>query len=196
MIACEVHLIRLRRAAGRRCHLLHSTSLLHGTTVLNMTEKRSCPSKVENGQSSIEGSFEVRLVKPFCLSHSWWTRAIKCFSRTRAEFWVLLETVCHWFELEERSDFQRGCSVIRLHVPAHFPSQRNPVQFPRVCRLSKGPATKEERDRHFLTHLPPAPWCPVCVQARSGDAMHHVQLRDELFDPARPHCDPDGLHVW
>ena len=67
-----------------------------------------------------------------------------------------------------------------------FPIATESSPVPTSVPSVEGSSHKEERDRHFLTHLPPAPWCPVCVQARSGDAMHHVQPRDELFDPARP----------
>ena len=73
-----------------------------------------------------------------------------------------------------------------FRLPARLLSDPSPCPVTMSLPSVGGPATKEERDRHFWTHLPHAPWCPVCVQARSADAMHCVQPRDEVFDAARP----------
>ena len=48
-------------------------------------------------------------------------------------------------------------------------------------RTVRNPAdpTPEERARHDLTHLPPRPWCPVCVEARAVEDGHYKRTEGE-----------------
>ena len=49
----------------------------------------------------------------------------------------------------------------------------------KMRRAPKEP-TKEERERHELTHLPYRNWCPVCVRGRGRNTPHRqVKSRDE-----------------
>ncbi|CAE8735976.1 unnamed protein product [Polarella glacialis] len=61
-----------------------------------------------------------------------------------------------------------------------------PVEVePRPIPQHQGPASREERERHELTHLPHAPWCQVCVKARAREDAHQQTIREEtLKQPA------------
>eukprot|EP00972_Heterocapsa_arctica_P115221 16446627-Heterocapsa_arctica.AAC.1 len=51
------------------------------------------------------------------------------------------------------------------------------MREPRAAVLPRAPS-ELERERHALTHLPFAPWCPACVQGRGRDDGHRqVSLR-------------------
>ena len=42
---------------------------------------------------------------------------------------------------------------------------------PRLLPEPRGPSD-DERRRHEVTHVPYAPWCPICVESRAIDARH------------------------
>ena len=44
-----------------------------------------------------------------------------------------------------------------------------------------GKPTEEERERHYKTHVPYRPWCPVCVEAKGIEDPHFKA------DPSREH---------
>ena len=123
-----------------------------------------CPSRAHSNR--------MRSAKSFCRWHSWWTRAVKRFFCNKTQ----ISSLC-----EDRLPLVRAGGTFRL--PARLLSDSSPCPVAVSLPSVGGPATKEERDRHLWTHLPHALWCPVCVQARSADAMHCVQPR---VDPARP----------
>eukprot|EP00972_Heterocapsa_arctica_P102572 15117379-Heterocapsa_arctica.AAC.1 len=45
------------------------------------------------------------------------------------------------------------------------------MREPRAAVLPRAPSALE-RERHALTHLPYAAWCPACVQGRGRDDCH------------------------
>ena len=49
--------------------------------------------------------------------------------------------------------------------------------IPRGFAKTKTP-TKEENDRHCLTHLPYRSWCPICIQAKKKNIAHKKTKSD------------------
>ena len=47
-----------------------------------------------------------------------------------------------------------------------------------------GDPTPEEREQHFITHLPYRSWCPVCVKAKGREESHRKQEgKEEAIKP-------------
>ena len=64
----------------------------------------------------------------------------------------------------------------------HQPDGENPYQAEEApVRTARNPAepTPEERRRHWITHLPPRAWCPICQKARGKEDPHKRKKRDE-----------------
>ena len=73
--------------------------------------------------------------------------------------------------------------------------------------------TKEEFDRHCLTHLPYRSWCPICVQAKRKNTAHRrvaeqrgisvfsidyvfLNGRDSLSNPVIVMTDSESGGIW
>ena len=54
---------------------------------------------------------------------------------------------------------------------ANIPAPPPPPGMPRPLRAPKAP-TAAEKERHALTHLPYASWCPYCVAGKRPNAPH------------------------
>ena len=62
----------------------------------------------------------------------------------------------------------------RLDEPmaAEGPQPVSADPLPASAPARPGDPTAEERERHELTHMPPAPWCEACISGRGRDACH------------------------
>ena len=59
--------------------------------------------------------------------------------------------------------------------PPHEHLEEAPLRLPR----NPAEPTPDERRRHWLTHLPPRPWCPVRAKARGEEDPHVRSKKDE-----------------
>ncbi|CAE8619652.1 unnamed protein product [Polarella glacialis] len=57
---------------------------------------------------------------------------------------------------------------------------------PRPIPQHEGPASKDERMRHSLVHLPRQPWCRVCIRARAREDPHRAlqESQETLEQPS------------
>ena len=53
------------------------------------------------------------------------------------------------------------------------------------------PPTPQEIERHYLTHLPPAPWCVYCQLGKMKDAPH----KKEYKEPIIPEVEIDFMYL-
>ena len=58
------------------------------------------------------------------------------------------------------------------------PQEEAPVKVKRDPAMP----TAEERQKHDIAHLPPRPWCPVCVDARAIEAPHKKQSVEQKLE--------------
>ena len=53
-----------------------------------------------------------------------------------------------------------------------------------AIKLARDPGcpSKEERERHYATHMPFRSWCPVCVQAKGKENPHWRKVEKKEGD--------------
>ena len=77
-----------------------------------------------------------------------------------------IEQVGRTFEVHETKVRSKKDLVAPILVDEVLPEEES-----RAPRLPRGPSD-DERRHHEVTHVPHAPWCPICVESRGIDARH------------------------
>ena len=66
------------------------------------------------------------------------------------------------------------------------PGERMDADTPEEApiKVKRDPAmpTAEERQKHEIAHLPPRPWCPICVEARAIEGPHRRQNAEQKLE--------------
>ena len=57
-----------------------------------------------------------------------------------------------------------------------------PEEAPINVRRDPAMPTAEERQKHDIAHLPPRPWCPICVEARAIEDPHKRQSAEQKLE--------------
>ena len=57
-----------------------------------------------------------------------------------------------------------------------------PEEAPIKVKRDPAMPTAEERQKHDIAHLPPRPWCPICVEARAIEDPHKRQSAEQKLE--------------